>query len=316
MPPELPDFIPPMLAQKGEPFDSDAHLFEIKWDGTRAQVRLPGDGSYLLTNRRQRDLTARYPEFDFLGELDAGAGIILDAEIVVLQDGKPHFGSMLKREQGRDDRRIHNLSRALPATLVVFDILYRDGQSVMGESFARRRELLREFVENIEQPRMLLSEGVVGGGKEYFAAATAQQLEGVMAKRLASPYQPGRRTDDWLKIKQEHRLQCAILGYRRGGPRHPQPGDRRAGPHRSGSRVAVERPLRCVGRVGSGLSAARCASASPSCSTRAAATRRSLPCEEDGLWVEPGLYCIVSYLELTRVGHLRAPVFLDLIVDP
>jgi ATP-dependent DNA ligase len=78
---------------------------------------------------------------------------------------------------------------------------------------------------------------------------------------------------------------------------------------------SAEPPLRCVGRVGSGLSA--------DMRTRLHellhARRRDtpfLPCEEDGLWVEPGLYCVVSYLELTRVGHLRAPVFLDLIVDP
>ena len=58
MAPELPEFIPPMLARKGEPFDSDAHLFEIKWDGTRAQARLPGDGSYLLANRRERGAAA------------------------------------------------------------------------------------------------------------------------------------------------------------------------------------------------------------------------------------------------------------------
>jgi bifunctional non-homologous end joining protein LigD/DNA ligase-1 len=74
-----------MLARQGKPLDSDKHLFEIKWNGTRAQARLPGDG-YLLTNRRKRDLTMRYPEFGFLGEIGVGGGVMLDGEIVVMKD--------------------------------------------------------------------------------------------------------------------------------------------------------------------------------------------------------------------------------------
>src|SRR5271156_3897176 len=84
----LPAFIPPMQAKSGEPFDDDGYLFEVKWDGTRCLAFIE-QGSYRLLNRRNIDMTDRYPEFDFLGEMPPGA--VLDGEIVVLKGGKPDF---------------------------------------------------------------------------------------------------------------------------------------------------------------------------------------------------------------------------------
>ena len=81
----LPLSLTPMLAQFGEPFDSDDYLFEIKWDGVRTLLFVD-EGGYRLVNRRHVDMTARYPEFDFLVKLPAGT--LLDGEMVVLKDGK------------------------------------------------------------------------------------------------------------------------------------------------------------------------------------------------------------------------------------
>lgn len=297
----LPEFVPPMLARQGKPFDSDDHLFEIKWDGTRAQVRIEG-GGYSLTNRRRRSLTGRYPELGFFADLQPG--LLLDGEIVVLAQGKPRFKLMLQREQARNDLRIQTLSRSIPATYVVFDVLYRDGESLLRRPLSERREVLAEVVEQNPQKRLLLSEGVVGSGEEYFAAVTARDLEGVMAKRLSSRYEPGRRTDDWLKIKQTHRLHCAIVGFTSEGD------DVRS----LVIAAQMDGALRCVGRVGSGLTAAMRDRLGELLPARVRETP-FLECDVDGVWVEPGLYCIVSYLELTEALHLRAPVFLDLIVD-
>jgi ATP-dependent DNA ligase len=250
----------------------------------------------------------RYPEFGFLGEIGVGGGVMLDGEIVVMKDGKPEFGLMLSREQVRNDLKIQSLSKFLPATYVVFDVLYVEGQSVMAEPLSARRELLRQFVQAVDNPRMVLSDGVVGTGKEYFEAATAQNLEGVMAKRLTSPYEAGRRTNDWLKIKQKHTLHCAIVGFVAEGD------DIRSLVIAAQIGEESDAPLRCVGRVGSGLSVAMRRRLADLLFAR----HRDTPwieCEEEGLWVEPSLYCKVSYLEQTRAGHLRAPVFLDLIVD-
>ena len=220
----------------------------------------------------------------------------------------PDFGLMLSREQVLNDLRIQSLSKSLPATYVVFDGLYVEGQSVMAEPLSARRELLRQFVQAVDNPRMVLSDGVVGTGKEYFEAATAQNLEGMMAKRLTSPYEAGRRTDDWSKIKRQHALHCAIVGFVAEGD------DIRSLVIAAQIGEEPDAPLRYVGRVGSGLSVAmRRRLAEP-----LFARLRDAPwieCEEEGLWVELGLYCKVSYLAQTRAGPLRAPVFLDLIVD-
>src|SRR4051794_4444788 len=95
----LPDFIPPMLAEYGEPFDSEEYLFEIKWDGTRALAFVDSTGTFRLINRRRVDLNGRYPDLSFLGQLPPGT--VFDGEIVVLKNGKPEFNSVQSREQAR-----------------------------------------------------------------------------------------------------------------------------------------------------------------------------------------------------------------------
>ena len=301
MPPALPDFIPPMLARQGQPFDSEEHLFEIKWDGTRAQARIEG-GQARLTNRRRRDLTGRYPELGFLGGF--GDGLLLDGEIVVLHDGKPDFGRLMSREQARSNLKIAGLAKSMPVTYIAFDLLYQDGESVMRQPLRERRDRLRQAATSWENPACVVSSGIVGGGVDYFQAAVDQELEGVIAKRLDDPYEPGKRSGSWLKIKRTQVIQCAILGFVTNG-----------GALRSLIIAAeVSGQLRCVGKVGSGISTAMGERLMQLLGPRLRPDPW-LECEIDGQWVEPGLYCVVGYLELTRAGHLRAPVFRDLVVD-
>src|SRR5262249_47332116 len=94
-PPPLPAFVAPMLAQPGAPFDSDDHLFEVKWDGTRMLVFRDASGCRLL-NRHGAHRTTQYPEFAGLTQLPVGT--ILDGEMLVLQQGQPDFGRLLSRD--------------------------------------------------------------------------------------------------------------------------------------------------------------------------------------------------------------------------
>src|SRR6187200_1175466 len=110
---ELPAFVEPMLAKPGKPFDSDQHLFEIKWDGTRALAFIDRRGHQLL-NRRRVDMTDRYPEMAFLSTLPKGT--IIDGEMVVLRNGKPDFNALQSREHARSARKITMVSRSTPAT--------------------------------------------------------------------------------------------------------------------------------------------------------------------------------------------------------
>jgi DNA ligase D-like protein (predicted ligase) len=297
----LPDFVEPMLARlETQPFDSDEHLFEIKWDGIRALCFVE-NGAHRLVSRRQNDMTERYPELGFLADLSAGT--LLDGELVVLQDGRPDFHSALRREQGRGTRTIANLAASLPASYVVFDVLYSGFEPLMTRPLFARREVLRALVEAADNPRLVRSEGIVGGGRAVFEEMRGLGLEGMLAKRLDSPYLPGARTDAWIKIKTSQELACVIVGYTLDD----------GGGLKSLILASDARgELACVGKVGSGLSETDRADLL----ARLGARPRSsplVPTAEAGQWVEPELFCTVGFQEWTPDGNLRAPVWRGLV---
>ena len=168
-----------------------------------------------------------------------------------------------------------------------------------------RREQLREIVSACENSKLVMSEGVTGDGLAYFDQVRGQELEGVMAKRLDSLYRPGKRTDAWLKIKAVKNLHCAIIGFVPDGARDLK-----------SVIVALEHEgvLTCVGRVGSGLGEQLRGRLRDLLFARLRDTP-VIECGIAGKWVEPGLYCTVSYAERTASGTLRAPVFHDLILE-
>jgi ATP-dependent DNA ligase len=200
---------------------------------------------------------------------------------------------------------VATLARTHPVVYVVFDLLYRDHQPLLDLPLRERRAQLQDLVARAGNPRLQLSEGVVGQGLQLFAAARERGLEGIVAKRLDSRYRPGERTDAWQKIKPVQVVHCAILGY--------EPDEVR---DFKSLIIATDigGELRCVGQVGSGIGEAERARLWALLQAR----RRPdpwLPTELRGIWVEPGLYCTVSYLERTASGSLRAPVFLQLHED-
>lgn len=294
---ELPRFLSPMLAVLGDaPFDSDAHLFEWKWDGFRAFVRRGPDGLTILS-RRERDLRPRFPDLDFLDALPEGT--ILDGEIVALEDGKPNFELLLSRERTRAGDQVDRLARSRPVLFVAFDILYADGERLTDCTLLERREALRPLVAQLGHPRALFSEGIVGPGRKLYEDAVGRELEGIVAKRTTSRYLPGKRTEDWIKIKRSQIAFCVILGFQRDG----------TGGLKS-LVVAMEEhgTLRCVGRVGSGFTEEMRRTLLLQLEARVRAMP-IVPTDLDGIWVEPGLFCRVSYVERTKAGMLRAPVY-------
>jgi ATP-dependent DNA ligase len=187
-----------MLAQKGEPFDSEEYLFEIKWDGTRMLAFVEEDG-YRLINRHRAERTLQYPELAWLSELPAG--MILDGEVVVFHEGRPDFRRLLSRDQAGSPLKIRFSARNMPATYVVFDLLYHGYESLLDRPLVERRRRLHQLLADLGRPQVVFSEGIVGAGQALFEEVCQQRLEGVMAKRLASRYRPGKRTTAWLKIK-------------------------------------------------------------------------------------------------------------------
>jgi DNA ligase D-like protein (predicted ligase) len=291
-----------MLARIGEPFDADDHLFEVKWDGVRAIAYVEA-GSLRLHGRRRRDLAGRYPELDVLRGLPDGT--VLDGELVVLQaDGRPDFRAILARENGTSARAAA-AARTSPVHYVVFDLLWLGFTPLLDRPLAERRQALEGLVAGAHAPGLLLSEGVVGRGRDLFAAVCERGLEGVVAKRLAAPYRPGERGDAWQKIKPRQVVHCLVLGYEPDGERDFK------------SLIVAtdfDGELQCVGKVGSGLDQASKARLREWLFARRS-PRPLVPTALTGVWVQPGLFCRVGFLERTPGGALRAPVFLGM-VDP
>jgi bifunctional non-homologous end joining protein LigD len=170
----LPAFVEPMHPTLARPFKSERYDFELKWDGVRS-VAFRDYGGYRLVSRRRVDMTVRYPEFACLARLPAGT--ILDGEIVVLQDGRPDFASVLRRERQVYADKAHRLASTLPATYLVFDALYADARSVMHEPLESRRARARELAAKCKSPCVIFSETLSGDchAQRHFHAARTHE---------------------------------------------------------------------------------------------------------------------------------------------
>jgi ATP-dependent DNA ligase len=157
---------------------------------------------------------------------------------------------------------------------------------------------LRELLDQVNDPLLAYSDGVVGAGKAFFEKVVADGHEGVMAKHHASRYLPGQRSSSWQKIKPALVVPCVIIGYQAG----------RSGVQRLCVAAVREEGLRYVGRLTRGFSASQAFELE----ARLAPTQRSRPvtaCTHRACWVEPELYCRVQSQGWTSHGRLRHAVF-------
>ena len=195
----LPKLIKPMLAQTAKsPFDSQEHLFEIKWDGIRCLAFVEA-GGLRLQSRHLIEITSQFPELAPLRRLPSGT--VLDGELVVLKGGKPCFCEIEKRALLQDRHRIHFLSQTTPVTYMVFDLLYLAGKPLMTAPLTVRRKALKELLSPFSLPGVLVPEEIQSHGRSFFHQVAALGLEGIMAKLLDSPYLAGKRSPAWRKLK-------------------------------------------------------------------------------------------------------------------
>jgi ATP-dependent DNA ligase len=193
----LPDLLP-MLAVPAAPFDSPDHIFEVKWDGVRALAAVEADG-VRLWGRERSAYTDRYPELAALRRWPPGT--LVDGELVVLRNGLPDLASVLSRHALANPWKIRFAPRWCPVHYVVFDLLYHGGRCLLREPLQERRTRLAALCAETPLAEVIFSTGVVGAGRAWFEAVVAQGHEGIMAKFLGSPYQAGRRSSAWRKIK-------------------------------------------------------------------------------------------------------------------
>jgi bifunctional non-homologous end joining protein LigD len=318
LPPRLdPDRFTPMLATLADLPDADADPawgYEFKWDGVRAVAYVQG-GTLSLRSRKAVDLTDRYPELGALPDVLAAHDVVVDGEIVALDaQGRPDFGALQPRMHRTGGAEVRRMAAAAPVTYLVFDLLALDGEDLLDLPYAERRARLDAL--HLTGSRWSETPWFRGGGADVRAASRENGLEGVVAKRLDSPYRPGVRGPEWRKVKNVRTQSVVVGGWRPGQ-------GRRAGGIGS-LLVGVpddEGRLVYVGHVGTGFTDRDLRDLEGMFTPRASSPfDGALPREvtRDAHWVEPDLVGEVGYAVWTADGRLRHPAWRGLRddVDP
>ncbi|MEV1247270.1 non-homologous end-joining DNA ligase [Nonomuraea sp. NPDC050022] len=232
----MPYPIEPMLAVPGRlPEDRERYGLEVKWDGIRAILHL--DRELKVTGRHGVEYTRRYPEISRFGVKNA----VIDGEVVALDPrGRPSFVRLQHRMHLTDPEEV--MLELYPVTYLPFDLLYLDGTTLLDLPYRDRRSLLDEL--DIGAPPYF------PGDSDLLAATQEQGLEGVVAKRLDSPYRPGTRSPSWIKVKHLSTRDVVIGGWK------PGKGRRSGGIGSLIMGVFTEQGLTYVGHVGTGFTEA------------------------------------------------------------
>jgi bifunctional non-homologous end joining protein LigD len=287
--------------------------FEVKWDGYRGLVHWDGS-RFLLCSRNGVDLAGRCPEIARMRRA-LRRPVLLDGEIVAMEkDGRPSFSALqarMPRPHGVGVSRPWDSSR-YSLQLMIFDVLHYDGRSTCGLPYADRRTVLESL--SLAGPAWQVPP-VHPDGPELLRLMRATGQEGLIAKRLASLYEPGRRSSDWIKVKLARSEEFVIIGWWVNGARglgslllgcYPSAADARAG-----------RNLRYCGRVGSGFTSADRAGLERSLMKLRldAPPAAGAPAGRGLSWCRPLLVAEVQFAEWTPEGALRQARFLGLRAD-
>jgi bifunctional non-homologous end joining protein LigD len=313
---DFPEQVEPMLATlvDAKHFgDESCWAFEMKWDGVRTVAYLAGGRVKLLSRKGRDDTNAYFDVADELTKINVRTAI-LDGEVVVTDSaGRPNFGLLQHRINLTKPADIERVAKSYPAQLMLFDILELNGQSLIKNSYEERRTILEGLMPSKTGSRIQVPPIFEGDLEAAMATADQLRLEGVVAKRRNSTYQPGRRTHTWLKIKL-HRAQEVVIGGWRPGQ-----GRRSGGVGSLLMGIPTESGLHYVGRVGSGFNDRQLDDIQAKLDKLSRKTTPfiDVPREDarDAHWVTPSLVGEVTYGELTEPGRLRHPVWRGLRPD-
>ena len=301
-----PGQIAPMSAVLADhlPADGGRWGFEFKWDGVRAVVFVDG-GEVCVQGRRQNEVTDRYPELAGLGAALGGRSAILDGEIVAIDDrGRPSFQLLQQRMHVASAIEARRRMANVPVAWIGFDLLALDGRPTMDLPYTERRAQLEGLA--LAGTRWQVPPYHVDDGASVLQASREAGLEGVVAKRLDSRYEPGRRSRCWLKLKNHQRQEFVIGGWVVGeGSRSERFGSLMVGYYDDGQ-------LRYAGNVGTGFTERRLAELTALLSglrtdTSPFADTPRLPARM--VFVEPRLVAEVEFTHWTDDGRLRNPSF-------
>ncbi len=306
-------FIKPMLAFSSKPFNSKDFLFEIKFDGTRTIAYIDrANENVRFLNRRMVYFEKRYPELEIWKDVQ-GEKVILDGEIVVFEKGKPNFYKLEEREQVEDEERIEILSKLYPATFIAFDILHLNGKDLVDLPLVERKRVLEDVVR--ESERILISRYILENGERFFEEVIKKGLEGIVAKKLDSKYEIGKRSKEWLKIKNLKRIDVVVVGYTTGIGKREDFGSLVGAVYDKGK-------LRYIGKIGTGFDENDIKMLLEKFKNLRI---ENCPLEKEPdlklhskrkvVWLKPELIVEVEFLEFTKEFMLRAPSFIRIRED-
>jgi bifunctional non-homologous end joining protein LigD len=308
----FPRKIAPMMATlTSAPFSNPDWLFEPKLDGVRAIALIRG-GKTTLLSRSGLDATRQYPSLaEELGR-QPEPELVLDGEIVALDKaGRPSFQLLQQRLNLTREADIRRADAEIPVLYYVFDLLYAGGFDLTAAPLGQRKALLERML--LPSGRVRLLEHFEEEGEAAYDAAVAHGLEGIIAKRRDSAYEPGRRSRHWLKVKATLSDEFAVGGYSRGqGGRAETFGALLLGYYDEDSRLVY------VGNVGSGFgdrTLAELRSRLDAIRVEESPFAEAPPEKTPATWVRPQFVVEVKFAQWTADGHLRAPVFLRLRED-
>lgn len=283
-----------MLAKEiPDPFDNNNWIFEIKWDGYRTIAQKEND-TVNLFSRNGNSFNNTYPiVVNELKKLDFNA--IVDGEIVVLdENGHPNFQYL----------QHYSENQFRPIQFQIFDLLESEGKSLLNKPLTERKKMLGELIP--ESDVIKYCDHIEGNGIEFFHVAETSDLEGIMGKKANSKYFPGKRTGDWVKIKNHKSIEAIIVGYTAPA------GSRKY----FGALVLAEKSgdgFRYIGHTGTGFSDALLKEVYDllqPIKTKTSPFNKKIKTNAPVTWVKPEFVCEIKFTEITKEGILRHPVFL------
>lgn len=299
------EFISPMLATLAGPGvvpETDEWVYEIKWDGYRA-IAVCNENEVDLFSRNHQTFNTRFPPVKkALEQMKLHA--VLDGEVCVEGKNKyPRFEDLQQWRKEEDGKLVY----------YVFDLLHVNGHDTTGLSFLHRRELLEQLIE--ENDVIKLSQVIKKGKDRILKDAVKNGLEGLMAKRTDSEYEPGYRSKSWLKVKARNQQEVIIAGYTR----------RKDSDRKFSSLIAAvydnDGQLKYMGKIGTGFNEADQKSLggklsklevdeSPFGGQTADVVRDAKRGGNISLfWTKPQLVAEVHFAEITRSGSMRHASF-------
>lgn len=291
----------PMMAHLGDKDDLERedYVFELIFDGARAFCHKSGD-EVKFTNRKGEEITGRYPELVEVADQIKADNCVLDGEIVMFdENGRASFSRMQTREQAISEMSIRSKSKTYPATYVAFDVIEHEGKNIMQHPFFERKKILLDIVP--QKGHRICNRTYTKDAGELWQKVQQEDMEGLVAKKADSIYETGRRSTNWIKIKNYKTLNAVIVGYMSGA--------------RDISALILglydDKKLRYIGKVDTSFSMmAMQRLLSKFRKIHAFMPVVNSPDKEQVQWLKPQMVCEVQYLNFDSRGLLRAPSFI------